>query len=413
MNKYFDSKKLFIYIIIVLCLIIQSNPLIIFPFKTMNSIADSSYDFMSLLYSNQLYTNITIGYSKQKIIPVVISQDQVAFIINENSYNLKNSSDFNESTLPNPRSFVWEKIDKGILLNDIIFINYTEMGNKGKKEKNITAKFIYVENETSSYIGLNFPDLYEHNVYSIFKNLKDNKLIDNYQWCPLINKINKNIDFTNLDGELIIGGNCYDYLSNLFDKKYIKELEMISHGQYVEYSLEFKKLYIENKDEDNKNDLYYKKVFFGINFLTIGSVEYETQISNSFFNDWIGKNICSIHPLDKYPDFHYFYCNSKFDLEKKFNINSFPRLCMDYINYTFCLDNNDLFIQDPKDKNILYFMIIFKKWDPVDDFPKYFHFGLQFLAKYQLSFDPVTKIIYYFGKKEDIKEKEENNSSKL
>ena len=188
---------------------------------------------------------------------------------------------------------------------------------------------------------------------------------------------------------------------------------MISHGQYVEYSLEFKKLYIENKDEDNKNDLYYKKVFFGINFLTIGSVEYETQISNSFFNDWIGKNICSIHPIDKYPDFHYFYCNSKFDLEKKFNINSFPRLCMDYINYTFCLDNNDLFIQDPKDKNILYFMIIFKKWDPVDDFPKYFHFGLQFLAKYQLSFDPVTKIIYYFGKKEDIKEKEENNSSKL
>ena len=187
MFNFIHTKNLpFIFLLIIL---FQDNniisKLIIFPFNTINTKSNSSYDFMSKLYSNELFTNLKLGAQKQTI-PAIISQNEVAFSINENSYHFKNSSKYNESTFPSPRSFVWENI-KGVLLEDILYIksiNKTE--DKKEKEEKFISKFIYVdeENQTSSYIGLSFPDLNEHNVVSIFKALKDNKLIDNYQWCP-------------------------------------------------------------------------------------------------------------------------------------------------------------------------------------------------------------------------------------
>lgn len=173
----------------ILLLIEQINAeLIIFPFKTTNLKVNSSYDFMSKLYSNEIYTTIKLGSSEIKNIQAIINTEEIAFSMNEISYNIKNSSNFNESNFPKPRSFPWENIN-GILFEDLLFVNSTNgKGDNIFKEEKIESKFIYVENQTSNYIGLNFPDLYEHNVISIFKALKDNKLIDNYQWCPKLNK---------------------------------------------------------------------------------------------------------------------------------------------------------------------------------------------------------------------------------
>ena len=418
MLNFIQTRKMsFIFLLI---LLIQNNniisKLIIFPFKTINTKLNSSNDFMSKLYSNELYTNLKLGSSKIQTIPTIISQKEVAFSINENSYHLKNSSNYNESTFPKPRSFVWENIE-GVLLEDILYINsINKTVDKKIKEEKFNSKFIYVDeqNQTSSYIGLNFPDLYEHNVISIFKTLKDNKLIDNYQWCPKINHKNdkKNIeyiDWLNLDGELIIGGNCHDYIPETFKKNYISEFEMYSHGQYVEYNIKFQNIYV---GDDPTNDLYYNQVFFGINFLTIGSLEYETKIANSFFNDWVEKDVCFVESINISKDIHYYYCDISLDKEKKFNINLLPKLCLEISNTTFCFNYNDLFVKDPNNENILYFIIAFMKFDPISDYPRYFHFGLQFLSKYQLSFDPKNKIIYYFGLEEYNKKKENKSSYK-
>ena len=418
MFNFIHTKNLsFIFLLIIL---FQNNniisKLIIFPFNTINTKSNSSYDFMSKLYSNELFTNLKLGEKKQTI-PAIISQNEVAFSINENSYHFKNSSKYNESTFPAPRSFVWENI-KGVLLEDILYINsINKTVDKKIKEEKFNSKFIYVdeENQTSSYIGLSFPDLNEHNVVSIFKTLKDNKLIDNYQWCPKINKKtdkkNNNIDWLNVGGELIIGGNCHDYLPETFKKSFITELEMYSHGQYVEYNIRFPNIYV--GDDPDKNDLYYNEVFFGLNFLTIGSLEYETKIANLFFNDWVEKNICFVETMNISKDIHYYYCDISLDKEKKFNINLLPKLCLGILNTTFCFDYNDLFIKDPNNENILYFMIAFMKYDPISDYSKYFHFGLQFLAKYQLSFDPKNKIIYYFGLEENNSTKKKKKSYKI
>ena len=392
----------------ILLLIEQINAeLIIFPFKTTNLKVNSSYDFMSKLYSNEIYTTIKLGSSDIKNIQAIINTEEIAFSMNEISYNIKNSSNFNESTFPKPRSFAWENIN-GILFEDLLFVNSTNgKGDNIFKEEKIESKFIYVENQTSNYIGLNFPDLYEHNVISIFKALKDNKLIDNYQWCPKLNKNNtrnnKYIDFFNINGELVIGGNCNDYLPKKFEKQYITELEMLTHGQYVEYSFKFEKIYI-GDDPSKNNNLFYNQVFFGLNFLTIGSIEYETKIANLFFNIWIEKNICFLKTMNIYPDIHYYYCDITYDKKKEFNINLFPKLYLEISNITFCFEYNDLFIEDPNNKNILYFIVAFTKFDPSDEYEfwKYFHFGFQFLEKYQLSFDPKAKKIYYFGFKEEI-----------
>ena len=368
---------------------------------------------MSKLFSNEIYTNLKINSSNtnenKKTIPLIISSEQVAFSLSPHFYNISN---FNESTLPSPRSFVWEEIDKAIQLYDSIFINSSSLIKGGTsntiKEMNFTAKFLYALNHTSNYLGLNFTDLNEHNVVSIFKTLMDNKLIDNYQWCPKINKRNK-YNWLNIDGELVIGGNCHDYLPNIFEQNKISEFEMISHGQYIEYSMKVDDFYI--GDNPDKNSLYPKQFFFGVNYLTIGSVGYENTIANLFFNIGVPKNICFVEAMNKYPNIHYYYCNTSLDKDKKFDIKSFPDLCMDISNSTFCFNYNDLFVEDPNDKNIIYFLIVFKKFSPSDDSSKYFHFGLQFLAKYQLSFDPKEKKIYFYGKDEESKPKEERKPS--
>ena len=409
----------FIFIFILLLLINQCIfELVIFPFKTINTKYNVSYDFISKLYSNELYTNLKLGNPEPRIIPTIISQEQVAFSINDNFYQIKNSSYYNESTFPIPRSFVWENIEKGVQFKDMLFINSTNIPKNAKiSEKQFLTKFIYVENQTCNYIGLSFPDLYEHNVISIFKTLKDNKLIDNYQWCPKINKKkgNKNRDWFNIDGELIIGGNYHDYLQEQFLQKYITEFEMYSHGQYVEYNIKFSKLYV--GDESDKNSLYNKQIYFGLDFLSIGSLEYETTVANSFFNDWIQKKVCYIETMKSNASIHYFYCNINFDTEKKFDITLFPKLCMGDLNTSFCFDYKDLFVEDPNDKNIIYFLVGFMKFDPLNDYSKYFHFGLLFLTKYQLSFDPKNKKIYFFdvveNKNTQKKELEGNKSNKL
>ena len=187
---------------------------------------------------------------------------------------------------------------------------------------------------------------------------------------------------------------------------------MYSHGQYVEYKIKFPNIYVGN--DPHINDLYYNEVFFGLNFLTIGSLEYETKIANLFFNVWIEKNICFLEIMNISKDIHYYYCDISLDTEKEFNINLLPKLCLGISNTTFCFDYNDLFVKDPNNDNILYFTIAFMKYDPINDYSKNFHFGLQFLAKYQLSFDPKNKIIYHFGVKEENynDDNNENNNKK-
>ena len=406
-------KHDFIYLLFAFLIFIDtiSSELVIFPLKDTNKKANSSFDFMSVLYSKEIYTNLTLGSPNLRIIPTVISQDEVAFSINNKFYNIKESSNYEEIHIYQ-RSFTWENINNGILFQDNLCVNAINGTNNDKiEEKNFRAKFIYVENQTNNYIGLNFPDLYEHNVISIFKTLKDNKLIDNFHWCPIINlKNSKNEykDWLNIDGELIFGGNCSYYLPRRFEEKFITEYDMYSHGQYVEYSIKFSNLYL--GDDEVKNSLYYNQAFFDLKFLTIGSLEYKNKMENLFFNDFLHKNICYVENMNMYPDIYYYYCNKT----KEFDIKKFPSLCMkekEKSNKTFYFDYNDLFIEDPNDKNIIYFLIVFKNFNPSDDSSKYFHFGLQFLEKYQLSFDPKNKKIYYYGKDEQSKPNEERKSS--
>jgi len=314
-------KLYFIYLLFVSLIFIDkiNTELIIFSLKDSNTKANSSFDFMSTLYSKELYTNLTLGSPNPKIIPTVISQDEVAFSINSKYYNIKESSNYEEIHIYQ-RSFTWENINNGVLFQDSLWVNSTNETNNDKiEEKKFRAKFIYVENQTNNYIGLNFPDLYEHNVISIFKTLKDNKLIENYQWCPIIKQKNLNNeykDWLNIGGELIFGGNCSDFLPKQFEKKFITEYEMYSHGPYVEYSIKFSNLYL--GDDEVKNDLYYKQAFFELKFLTIGSLEYKNKMENLFFNDYLHKNICYAENMNMYRDISYYYCNKtkEFDIKK-------------------------------------------------------------------------------------------------
>ena len=63
-----------------------------FRISYINTKYNVSYDFISKLYSNELYTNLKLGNPESTMIPTIISQEQVAFSINDNFYQIKNSS---------------------------------------------------------------------------------------------------------------------------------------------------------------------------------------------------------------------------------------------------------------------------------------------------------------------------------
>jgi len=132
-------KLYFIYLLFVSLIFIDkiNTELIIFPLKDSNTKANSSFDFMSTLYSKELYTNITLGTPNPKIIPTVISQDEVAFSINSKYYNIKESSNYEEIHIYQ-RSFTWENINNGVLFQDSLWVNSTNETNNDKiEEKNL------------------------------------------------------------------------------------------------------------------------------------------------------------------------------------------------------------------------------------------------------------------------------------
>ena len=151
-------------------------------------------------------------------------------------------------------------------------------------------------------------------------------------------------------------------------------------------------------NETQTYKIIYNEVYFHLELgLIEGSTDYFNFIKNTFFKEYINKNICRIELMTKNLNNYYMIICEK---NNSFNLKLFPTLYLYHseLNRTFILDYNDLFhLQNDK----YYFLIIYSTFSG-----SYWKLGKPFLKKYQITLDLDSKKIFFYDTslKDDKKE---------
>ena len=150
------------------------------------------------------------------------------------------------------------------------------------------------------------------------------------------------------------------------------------------------------------SNIYYDESYISLSKEVEGQIEFNKglisapidvakNLEESFFNKYLGKNICFKKEL---ANEWFYYCKKN----KKFNIKEFRSIYLKStdLEIIFELDYEDLFYEK---NNKLYFLICFETDKPEDN--KFneiseWIFGKPFMKKYQFSFDVENRIIRFY-----------------
>ena len=122
-------------VIILLYFIEISKSYLIVPLKYININAtnnDIKTNYLSKLYSNNLYVNMSIGSNKEEI-KGILDMGQVGFFIYENAYNYNSSSSFMRDN--KTKNFYKRNNEEGYISNDTLCIYNLKDLNEPKIEK--------------------------------------------------------------------------------------------------------------------------------------------------------------------------------------------------------------------------------------------------------------------------------------
>ena len=241
------------------------------------------------------------------------------------------------------------------------------------------------EKDLHIHLGLNKPMTVEYQgPPHLITSLKKGGMIKDQSWTiKFLSKSN---------GIFVLGEEPHIYQDATKDKRYQRQYYFKTNSLsptdfYDPISIEAKKIYIHEKDEDiiiNENKGCYINYNYGF---IIGTREYRDYILKYFFNNLIEKNICS-YDLVEYTDendvnmkLYVTSCNKDKFIGGKY-YDKFPNLNLfvfDY-NYNFVLTKEDLFTEI-NDK--LYFMILFDKRSFKHPELAFWYLGLPILKKYE------------------------------
>ena len=144
-----------------------------------------------------------------------------------------------------------------------------------------------------------------------------------------------------------------------------------------------------------------------------GTHEYFNYIEDNFFQKYINERLCrrQIHKKASYDnDYFHFICNIENEKKREEFFKNFPNLVFYQkdMNYKFQFNAKDLFTIIPDNKRILFnidFCYYSKKWI----------LGKPFFKKYQMIFNPDSKLISYYidPNTEIVENKKPTNSLKV
>ena len=415
--------------------LIHSNYLSL-NFSSINYNKNDSYDFMSIIFNSEIYSNLSIGTPKQTL-KMILNGNEQTFYITEKTYNHSFSSTYHGAN--NRDVFFLDNVKSGLKSNDTGYFNLKAKNEIFTNETCLKYALVYsvkydFHKLIDGVIGLQLKVPNYLGIPNFIDNLKSNKFINSYQWAIIYNNIeNKNFKmetngwnqflFRNSFGELIVGFDKDEY-SDIFAIKLenyeLRSTKVEKDRDKLFWSLFFEDIYlykeiktnnniIINDDEDTNKKHLDKKLteLLTTKEYNIGTKEFQLLINEEFFNYYLENNICQ--PKDIFYDFSfekffYYICDNstgRFILENKFPNISFVHR---ELKYTFELTYLDLFFTDINDskKNKFYFNIIFSKsardkWS----------LGKPFLKKYIFMFDYDKKLIQFLTLK-----KKENNADK-
>ena len=148
-------------------------------------------DFLSSLYSSNLYLNMSIG-SNEDVIKGILDMELNGFYIYENAYNYNLSSSFMKANVS--KSFYKKNNEEGYISNDTICLNHINdiINNKYEKcEDNKNVSFVLLKSnqknieeniyESYSIIGLQQNDFADEKSTPLFiYSLKESNIIDSH-----------------------------------------------------------------------------------------------------------------------------------------------------------------------------------------------------------------------------------------
>ena len=278
----------------------------------------------------------------------------------------------------------------------------------------LNLRFVYekMENEKDPLcgnIGLNVldksSDIFNTN---LFRQLKDEELISNYIWTLSY----RSEQF----GNIILGGEPHFYDGkNFFLSQYktaYSQIKINEKGEKISpWGFKFNNVYLNQTKKSEKQSKIYNLENTEAELLIergliIGTQEYKDMIDKEFFDELINNKTCQkdIVPFnDKVngkESKYYVYSCEKESFQGKdiyyrpiyskpyFNFPSINFVNKE-LNYTFCLQNSNLFIT----KGRVYFLVIFE----YESNNKIWKLGEPFLSKFKFVFNPDQKTIGFYN----------------
>ena len=416
-------ELIYIYIIFISCLIRINAHYILIPFDSMvynpNNDPKINTDYLSTIFSEDIYFNLTLGNPKQ-IIKTFIRLDEYELRVKEPKYMSSLSKSFKPDIkgdkIISKENFYFMTISTQEDLNNFLHSDTTNTTNKEKemiKEyKNVT--FVYLNTTTNnkflehellepelnkllkanySKLGFRNRNLNWDSHPNFLGNLKNLKHINTSIFSFVFNK-DKNAEHL---GYLIIGDLFIDK-----EKEYeeVNKTNFALRGGGVSWDLTISTIYSESNKE-NMNSFYQRSVSAELQVelsYILGSKYYKEFIEKEFFNELVDKKICQYKNILVDLSFGTYVCDGKSNIFLDYYNNKFPNLVfvLNNIDDKLILTKEDLFINNPYNKSdtniyfrVYFHIIITTTWK----------LGRVFLKNYRLSFNDEQKLILYHRNK--------------
>ena len=414
MSNYNNIIILLIILLSLKIVLSFSNALVTISFNSLyKPNSNNILSFIDSLHDRCLYTIINVGDPEYEINSILSVQNEyLALIPNKSNraennsttkYNYKNSKTFKNITCLN--EYLCES------KNDIIAqekfkidtLNYLD----NQKSRTILNDFNFILGINEKYknseyylnIGLKIIMQYKNNEkkeYNFIYQLKERNIINNYYWCLFFEKGKNNNgiflfnpeELFNAKGRLIIGDLPNNYEPKQFHKNQLLTTYSYDKDLINAWGIEFNSIYHYNKQKKIIKDIYLSIYIDINNYLVQAPKSYYYQMKNEFFKDYLSKHICNIYTGN---GFEAIYCDKSenFTID---NLKEFPVLYFqnNELQFIFEFNYTDFFVE--KDDKF-WFLVTFPTYYEVEEW----YFGIIFLRKYNLIFNPDSKTISFYN----------------
>ena len=343
----------------------------------------NSPKFFEALLNNKYYTYVDIGTPAQKMEFLVDFNNYDSFVVHKNKYDNYSSTTFNH--INKQINYYSNDYRLSYLASDVVSFE--------KNISNFTLTFLHVispKNEPYiSYpgiLGFGISQLRNaHFKYSFMDQLKEKKLIKNFQYTLIFND-------NDFNGKIILEKDIYeDYPEDLLVFDY--SIFCSEFTYYYSWGWDYMFSYYNSMQLEIKNVFLQPEIG-----LIIAREKIKKVFREQFFESKIKQNKC----FESYYDNYFFY-----RCEKDVNIKEFGKVefLIKLKDMNITLDSNDLFYEY---NNNLYFLMIFKNDIKIEDI----FLGYPFFKKYNTFFNPEQRIVGFYKLKIDYNPNENKNDKK-